>query len=60
MSPKEQIIQALKQLPDDASYEDAMERIFFLHKVARGIAQADNGQTITQEQARQRLARWLD
>jgi len=59
MSTKEQILKALNELPDDATVEDAMERLYVLYKIERGIAQADAGKTITQAEARQRMARWL-
>jgi predicted transcriptional regulator len=59
MNTKEQILKALNELPDDATVEDAMERLYVLYKIERGIAQADAGQTVTQVEARQRMARWL-
>ena len=59
MTTKEQMLNAIRELPDDATLEDAMERLYFLYKVERGIAQADTGQTITQTEARKRMERWL-
>ena len=58
MTTKERILKALADLPDDAGVEDAMERLYLLAKVERGIAQADAGELITQEEARERLAKW--
>ena len=59
MTAKQAILQAIQQLPDDMTIEDAMERLLLLHKVERGLRQADAGQTVTQEEARKRMARWL-
>lgn len=59
MTNKAQIIKALEQLPDDASIEDAMERLYILYKVERGIRQADAGLKVSQEEARERMKRWL-
>ena len=59
MTTKEQMLQAIRALPDDATVEDAMERLYVLSKVKRGIAQADTGQKVSQEEARIRMARWL-
>lgn len=56
---KEQMIKALQDLPADATVEDAIERLYLLHKVERGIAQADSGQKMSQEEARRRMAQWL-
>ena len=46
---------SIKQLPPDATVEDAIERLYFLAKVERGIAQADAGETLPHEAARIRL-----
>jgi len=59
MTTKEQMLQAIRELPDEATVEDAMERLYLLYKVERGIAQADAGQKVPQEEARARMARWL-
>ncbi len=59
MPTKEQMIKAIQDLPPDATVEDAMERLYLLHKIQRGLGQADAGQKISQEEARQRMARWL-
>ncbi|MBM4030632.1 MAG: hypothetical protein FJ291_02480 [Planctomycetes bacterium] len=49
MTTKEKAVRAVQELPDDASIEDAMERLLFVAKVERGIQQADAGQTIPHE-----------
>ena len=56
---KEQIIKLVQELPDDASVEDAMDQLYLLLKVERGITQADSGEKISQEEARRRIAGWL-
>ena len=37
MTTKEKVLQAVQTLPDDASIEDAMERLFLLAKIEQGI-----------------------
>jgi hypothetical protein len=59
MTTKEQMLQAIRELPDEATVEDAMERLYLLYKIDRRIAQADTGQKVSQEEARTRMARWL-
>ena len=59
MTTKERVIQSLSDLPNDASIEDAMERLLFLAKIERGIQQADAGQTIPHSEVRERMAKWL-
>jgi predicted transcriptional regulator len=59
MTTKEQILKSLEQLPDDATYEDAMERLYVLYKIQRGLQQADEGKTMTHAEVRERMAKWL-
>jgi len=59
MKTKEKMINALQELPDEASIEDAMERLLFLSKVERGLYQADTGNTISHAQVKKRMAKWL-
>ena len=59
MTAKQKVMQAMEALPDDASIEDAMERLLFLAKIERGIQQADAGQTISHDQVKERMAKWL-
>ena len=59
MEAKQQILKAIEELPDDASVEDAIDRLYLLYKIDRGLRQADRGELISQEEARQRMAGWL-
>lgn len=59
MEAKQQILKAIEELPDDASIEDALERLYLLYKIEKGLRQADGGDLISQEDARQRMAKWL-
>jgi len=48
MTIKEKVLQAVKDLPD-AVIEDAMERLYFMAKIEKGIEQAEAGQTIVHD-----------
>jgi predicted transcriptional regulator len=54
-SVKQRVLEAVAALPADATIEDAMERLYFLAKIQRGLEQADAGDTITHEEAKKRL-----
>ena len=56
MQAKQQMLKAIEELPDDANIVDALER---LYKIDRRIKQADAGELISQEESRQRMAKWL-
>ena len=59
MTTREKVVQAVQELPDDASIEDAMERLLFLAKIEKGLRQADAKQTLSHEDVRDRMAKWL-
>jgi predicted transcriptional regulator len=59
MTTKERILQAIEELPANATIEDAMERLLFLAKIERGLKQADAGETISHVEVKERMAEWL-
>lgn len=59
MTTKEKMIRMVQALPEDASVEDAMERLLLLAKVERGLQQADAGELIPHEKVKERMAKWL-
>lgn len=59
MTTKEQIVEAVRQLPEDATFEDAMERLWQLAKIEKGLQQVDAGETLSHEEVRERMAKWL-
>ena len=59
MGTKQQILKAIEDLPEDASVEDAIDRLYLLYKIDKGIRQADRGELLSQDEARQRMAKWL-
>ncbi len=54
-SAKDLIKDVAEHLPANATVEDAMERMYLLAKIERGIAQADAGQTLSHDEVRTRL-----
>ena len=56
---KQKAIKAVRELPPDATLEDAMERLYFLCKIEKGVQQADSGQIVSHEQAKKRMKKWL-
>jgi hypothetical protein len=59
VTPKEQMLKAIEELPDEVGIEEVMDRLLLLYKIQQGIDQADAGQRFTQQEARERMARWL-
>ena len=44
---KQRAINALKTLPDQATMEDAIERLCFIAKIEEGLRQSDAGQLVS-------------
>ena len=60
MEAKQQVLKVLEDLPDDAGVEEALDRLYLLYKVERGLRQADRGELLTQEEVRERMGKWND
>ena len=52
---KQRILNALDDLPEDASVEDAIERLYFLAKAEKGFAQLDAGQSLDHDDVKRRV-----
>jgi predicted transcriptional regulator len=56
---KHQVVDSLKNFPENFSIEDLIERLIFIEKVEEGLAQSKNGETVSMEDAKKRLHKWL-
>ncbi len=56
---KEDVIELIRRLPENVTLPDIMEELYVRQKIERGLAQLDNGQGLTTDEARERLRRWL-
>ena len=54
---KERILRALRDLPWDATIEDAIERRVFLARIEEGLAELDSGQCVPHVEVRRRPGR---
>jgi predicted DNA-binding protein len=53
---KSEIVRAIQELPEDATVEDAMERLYFLAKIERGLQQSER-ETISHDEIKARFLR---
>ena len=58
METKQQILKAIEELPDNAGVEEALDRLYLLYKIERGLRQTDRGDLLTQEEVRERVSKW--
>ena len=54
-SAKQLLRDVVEQLPPEATVEEAMERLYLVAKIERGLVQAEAGQTLRHEEVRARL-----
>ena len=59
MSQKELVIEAIQDLPDDASMDQIVDRVGFMAALQKGIDDIERGDTIPHAEVRKRLAAWL-
>lgn len=55
MTEKQRALEAVKNLPEDATLEDAIERLCFIAKVENGLKELDTGQTVAHGEAKRRI-----
>jgi predicted transcriptional regulator len=58
-SPKQAARRLVDRLADDASFEDIQYELYVVQQIERGLAEVEAGQTVSRDEARARLSRWL-
>jgi predicted transcriptional regulator len=58
ITAKQKALEVVQRLPPDATLEDVIEQLYFLHKVERGLAEADAGETVSHEEALAEREHW--
>ena len=59
MLTKTQVVDTLKQMPENFSIDQLFDKLNFVSKVEIGLSQSANGQINTKEQAKEKLSKWL-
>jgi hypothetical protein len=57
---KQEVLDLLGKLPDDASLDDIQYHIYVCQKIQKGLEAAERGEVISQAEAERRMARWLE
>ena len=56
---KKSVLDLLEKLPEDINYEDIIAEIYFKKQVEEGIEQLEKGQTLSNEDVKKRMEKWL-
>lgn len=59
MLRKKQVINSIKDLPESFSVDELFDRIILLQKIEIGLQQSDAGQTLSTQEAKKKLKKWL-
>jgi predicted transcriptional regulator len=57
---KQAVLSIIEDLPDDSSYDEIVQELVFNRMVERGLADADAGRTITDEEMKRTIESWHD
>ena len=52
---RDRMVEAIRDLPVDATVDDAIERLVFLAKIEEGLAQLDRGEGVPHDEVKRRL-----
>ena len=52
------ILKTVEEMPQDVSFEEVMERLYFLYKVEKGLQQVESDNILSHQQAKQNLKKW--
>jgi hypothetical protein len=55
---KEEILEILKQVPDNSTLEEIQYHLYVRQKINRGIKDVEEGRIITQDEMERRMAKW--
>ena len=59
-SAKEEVMEILKGLPDNSTFEEIQYHLYVRQKIERGIKDIEEGRSFTQEEMERRMGRWLE
>ena len=58
-TPRQAVLDLLKGLPEEVSFEDIQYHLYVLQKVHKGMKAEEEGRTLSQDEMEKRFERWL-
>ena len=55
---KQKVLESIDKLPQDASLDDIIERIYFIHKIEVGLKQSRKGNVVPHEEVLKKIDQW--
>lgn len=60
MSIKGEVIKLIEELPEDATMEDILYKLYVRAKIEEGINELNEGQGIPHNEAMEKISKWLN
>jgi predicted transcriptional regulator len=57
---KTQAHEAIDKLPENCSWEDVQYHLYAVEKIQKGLKCVEEGRTVSHEEVKKRLGKWLD
>ena len=57
-SLKQKVIESLDKLPHNATLDDIIERIYFIHKIEVGLKQSKQGDVVEHDELLDKIDQW--
>jgi predicted transcriptional regulator len=57
-SPKQTVLDLVRDLPDDASLEDIQYHLFVLQRIEKGLNEVEDGKVVAEDEMESRFAKW--
>jgi predicted transcriptional regulator len=58
-SDKERLLEIVRDQPDDSSYDEILRELALGRMVERGLADSENGCTLSSEEMDERISSWV-
>lgn len=58
MITKDQVISSLKDMPEQFSIDELMDKLILLQKIEKGLEQSKAGEVYTKQEVKDMLQRW--
>ncbi len=59
VAAKQEVQEMIQNLPNDCTYEDIQYHLYVVEKIKNGISRAENGEVLSHQNAKERMAKWL-
>ena len=59
MTVKEKLVKSIKEMPEQFSLEEQLDRIIFIQKMESGLEDSKSGKTLSSIKAKEKLKRYL-